>query len=90
MVRRAVWNDVTIEENRKLLDLSRLEMAIIIPLLIMIVLMGVYPQPFMKRIAASAEVLSERMVLVAEQQLEGNSDEAVAVSSVPDSRPGTQ
>ena len=44
----------------------------------------------MKRIAASAEVLSERMVLVAEQQLEDSSDEALAAGSVPDSRPGTQ
>ncbi len=67
MIRRVVWNEVTIEENRKLLDLSRLELAVIVPLLIMIVLMGVYPKPFMDRVAASAEALSERIVTVAER-----------------------
>ena len=89
MVRRAVWNEVTIEENRKLLDLSRLELAIIVPLLIMIVLMGVYPQPFVRRIAASAEVLSERVALVAERQAE-SSAEVAAIDSVRGSSPGTR
>jgi NADH-quinone oxidoreductase subunit M len=89
MIRRAVWNEVTLEENRKLLDLSRLELAIIVPLLVLIVLMGVYPQPFVRRIAASAEVLSERVMLVAEQQAESAADVA-AVGSVRGSSPGTR
>ena len=88
-VRRAVWNEVTIEENRKLLDLSRLEMVIIIPLLIMIVLMGVYPKPFIDRIAASAEALSERVVFVAERDASSGENVVAAGMSSPDN-PGTQ
>jgi NADH-quinone oxidoreductase subunit M len=89
-VRRAVWNEVTIEENRKLLDLSRLEMAIIVPLLIMIVLMGVYPKPFINRIAASAELLSERIVLVANRDAVSEDGEVVAAGEISPDSPGTQ
>jgi NADH-quinone oxidoreductase subunit M len=68
MVRRVVWNDVTVDENRKLLDLSRIELAIIVPLLLLMVLMGVYPKPFIDRISASAEWMSERVEMIAQQQ----------------------
>ncbi len=74
MIRRAVWSDVEQEENRGLPDLSRLELAIIVPLLLFIVLIGIYPKPFMERIATSAELLSERIVLMAD----GVADEAAA------------
>jgi NADH-quinone oxidoreductase subunit M len=89
MIRRVVWNDVTIEENRKLLDLSRLELAIILPLLFLIVLMGVYPKPFIDRIAASAEVLSEQIVLMAEDGAR-TPVEAMAAGEASGSRPGTR
>jgi NADH-quinone oxidoreductase subunit M len=89
MIRRVVWNEVTIEENRKLLDLSRLELAVIIPLLIMIVLMGVYPKPFMDRVAASAEALSERIVTVAERDA-GRTDQNLAAVGTSVGRTGTQ
>jgi NADH-quinone oxidoreductase subunit M len=89
MIRRVVWNEVTIEENRKLLDLSRLEMAIIVPLLLMIVLMGVYPKPFIDRVAASAESLSERIVLAAEQDA-GGPARNVASTGPSRSRPATR
>ena len=68
MVRRVVWNDVEHEENKKLADLSRIELVVISPLLILIVLMGVYPRPFLDRIAASAENLAEHIVMVAEAE----------------------
>ncbi|UCC85171.1 MAG: NADH-quinone oxidoreductase subunit M [Gemmatimonadota bacterium] len=79
MIRRVVWNELTIEENRKLFDLSRLELAVIVPLLIMIVLMGVYPKPFMDRVAASAEALSERVITVAERDA-GRADQNLAAA----------
>ena len=88
-IRRAVWNEVTIEENRKLLDLSRLEMAIIVPLLFMIVLMGIYPKPFIDRIAASAEMLSERIVLVANRDA-GSDGDVVAAGEASSDSPGTR
>ncbi len=80
MIRRVVWNEVTAEENRKLLDLSRLELAIIVPLLVMIVLVGVYPKPFVDRVAASAEALSERVFVEAERNDPGVAEEVVAAS----------
>jgi NADH-quinone oxidoreductase subunit M len=89
MIRRVVWNEVTIEENRKLLDLSRLELAVIIPLLIMIVLMGIYPKPFIDRVAASAEALSERIVTVAEHDA-GSTDQNLAAVGTSVGRTGTQ
>jgi NADH-quinone oxidoreductase subunit M len=89
MIRRVVWNEVTIEENRKLLDLSRLELAVIIPLLIMIVLMGIYPKPFMDRVAASAEALSERIVTVAERDA-GSTDHNLAAVGTSVGGTGTQ
>jgi NADH-quinone oxidoreductase subunit M len=89
MIRRVVWNEVTIEENRKLLDLSRLELAIIVPLLFMIVLMGVYPKPFIDRVAASAEALSERIVTVAERVAD-STDQDVAIAGFSSSQPGAQ
>jgi len=89
MIRRVVWNDVTIEENRKLLDLSKLELAVIVPLLIMIVLMGVYPKPFMDRVAASAEALSERIVTVVEREA-GGTDQDLAVVGSSFDRTGTR
>jgi NADH-quinone oxidoreductase subunit M len=89
MIRRVVWNEVTIQENRKLLDLSRIELAIIVPLLLLIVLMGVYPKPFIDRIAASAEVLSEQIMLLAEDE-PGGTVGTMAVGQTPVSNPGTQ
>ncbi len=66
MIRRAVWNDVKKPELLEMADLSRLELAVIVPLLLLIVLLGVYPKPFIDRVAASAELLSERITLTAE------------------------
>ncbi|UCC47634.1 MAG: NADH-quinone oxidoreductase subunit M [Gemmatimonadota bacterium] len=88
MIRRAVWNDLRHDENRQLLDLSRLELAIIVPLLIMIVLMGVYPKPFIDRIAASAESLSEEIVLIAGQ--DAQPQQRVVAGDFTGSRAGTQ
>jgi NADH-quinone oxidoreductase subunit M len=88
MIRRVVWNEVTIEANRRLPDLSRLELAIIVPLLIMIVLMGVYPKPFIDRISPSAEWLSERVESLARTQSEGAP--RAATGDLPGGRSGTR
>jgi len=41
----------------KLLDLTRREWAVMLPILAMIVMLGVYPQPFLKRIEPSVNNL---------------------------------
>ena len=92
MVRKVVWNDLTIEENRKLLDLNRLELAVIVPMLIMIVLMGVYPKPFIDRISASAEWYAERIALTTSRHVEVEvpSDDVATGPPKAGSRPATR
>ena len=46
---------VTSEENERIRDLGPRELAMLAPLLLLIVGMGVYPEPFLERINPSAE-----------------------------------
>ena len=52
---RVFQGEVTIEENRTLTDLVPREMAMLAPAVALIVLIGVYPQPFLERIEPSAK-----------------------------------
>ncbi len=49
MYQRVMFGPITHPENEKLVDLSGLERAVLVPILVMIVLMGVYPKPFLSR-----------------------------------------
>jgi NADH-quinone oxidoreductase subunit M len=49
MYQRVMFGPITNPENEKLVDLSGLERAVLVPILVMIVLMGVYPKPFLSR-----------------------------------------
>ena len=57
MVQRIVFNALDREENARLTDLTGREKAILAPALAMILLIGVYPQPFLVRMDASVEAL---------------------------------
>ena len=57
MVQRVVLNPLSREENRELRDLDRRERWIMAPLLALILLIGVYPQPFLDRLSASVDAL---------------------------------
>jgi NADH-quinone oxidoreductase subunit M len=59
MVQRVILNPLSREENRELADLNRRERWIIAPLLALILLIGVYPQPFLDRMSASVDALIE-------------------------------
>jgi NADH-quinone oxidoreductase subunit M len=48
---------VTNEENRGLKDLNRREILILVPILVLIFWIGLYPQPFLNLIAASVNTL---------------------------------
>jgi NADH-quinone oxidoreductase subunit M len=52
---RVFHGPVTRDENRALADLSGRELAMLVPVLALIVLIGVYPQPFLDRINPAAE-----------------------------------
>jgi NADH-quinone oxidoreductase subunit M len=49
MFQRVMFGPVTNPANEKLLDLSGVERAVLAPILVVIVLMGVYPKPFLSR-----------------------------------------
>ena len=51
MVQRMLYGEVDKEENRALTDIGTRERLVLAPALIMIVLIGVYPQPFLSRTA---------------------------------------
>jgi len=51
MLQRVVFGVKTSEANAKLLDLNAREVALALPLLALMLFMGVYPAPFLNRIA---------------------------------------
>jgi NADH-quinone oxidoreductase subunit M len=61
MVQRVFFGKVTNVKNRGLTDLSWREIGLIAPLLILMVLMGVYPAPFLNRSKESIVAISERV-----------------------------
>jgi NADH-quinone oxidoreductase subunit M len=63
MVQRVILNPLSRDENRELKDLNRRERWIMAPLLGLILLIGVYPQPFLDRMSASVDALIERVEL---------------------------
>jgi NADH-quinone oxidoreductase subunit M len=59
MVQRIILNPLTDDENRELSDLNGRERAVLAPLLGLILVIGVYPQPFLDRISPSVKSLIE-------------------------------
>jgi NADH-quinone oxidoreductase subunit M len=50
MYRRVIFGPLKNPANEKLADLNFREVALLTPILLLIVVMGVYPQPFLRRI----------------------------------------
>jgi NADH-quinone oxidoreductase subunit M len=65
MYQRVMFGEVTHEENRHLKDLNLREVVVLVPVVLVIVWIGVYPQPFLKRMEASTRAIVERVVTVA-------------------------
>ncbi len=61
MVQRIVLNELDRDENRELEDLTGRERAILAPALALILLIGVYPQPFLDRMSVSVDALVEQV-----------------------------
>ncbi|HYA28457.1 MAG TPA: NADH-quinone oxidoreductase subunit M [Acidobacteriota bacterium] len=62
MFRRVIFGPLNNPENQKLQDLNGRELAILAPILILIVLMGVYPQPFLSRMQPAVEASLQRIL----------------------------
>ena len=74
MMQRVVFGKVTKKENASLLDLNARELGLIIPLLILMVFMGVYPRVFLDRSEASVNAVRARVA----PQAGGSFDTALA------------
>ncbi len=57
MVQKIVFNSLDRPENRNLPDLSRREIAVLVPLVAGMIWMGVYPKPFLDRMDATVTQL---------------------------------
>jgi NADH-quinone oxidoreductase subunit M len=62
MLQRVVFGKVTNPENAKLHDLNARELALLIPLLVLMLFMGIYPRVFLDRSQASVEEVRVRLV----------------------------
>ncbi|HZL85922.1 MAG TPA: NADH-quinone oxidoreductase subunit M [Candidatus Krumholzibacteria bacterium] len=63
MVERVLFGPIRQEANRRVHDLSRREILTFAPLLVLIVVMGVYPKPFLDRMHGSVGTLIRRVQL---------------------------
>ncbi len=61
MVQRVLFGPVDRDENRDVPDLSTRELWILVPLVVLIVWIGVYPKPFLDRTEPSVERFIERV-----------------------------
>jgi NADH-quinone oxidoreductase subunit M len=61
MFQRVMFGPLTKEENRRLADLSAREIVVLVPLLVMIVVMGAYPRPFLRRMEPAVEAFVARV-----------------------------
>ena len=61
MLQRVVFGPVTYDENAKLLDLNTRELGLMLPLMLLMLFMGVYPRVFLDRSQASVEEVRKRV-----------------------------
>ena len=61
MVRRVIFGPLANPENQKLTDLNGREILILAPILALIVLMGVYPQPFLDRMKPAVDLTLKKV-----------------------------
>ena len=61
MLQRVLFGKITKAENANLLDLNKREIGLLIPLMILMLFMGVYPRVFLDRSKASVEIIRARV-----------------------------
>ncbi|HMF55746.1 MAG TPA: NADH-quinone oxidoreductase subunit M [Pyrinomonadaceae bacterium] len=61
MLQRVVFGPLKNEKNARLSDLNAREIGLLVPLLILMLLMGVYPRPFLDLSRASVETVRSRV-----------------------------
>ena len=63
MYRRVIFGPLANPANAKLQDLNARELLLLAPILFLIVLMGVYPQPFLERMKPAVELTLQRIAI---------------------------
>jgi NADH-quinone oxidoreductase subunit M len=58
-LQRMIFNPLTHDENKKLTDLTPRELIVLVPLLVCILWVGIYPKPFLRRMEPSARQFIE-------------------------------
>jgi NADH-quinone oxidoreductase subunit M len=61
MIQRVVFGQITKPENATLSDLNAREVGLLIPLLVLMLFMGVYPRPFLDRSKGAVEEIRARV-----------------------------
>jgi len=61
MLQRVVFGQITHEENARLFDLNGREAGLMLPLLVLMLFMGVYPRVFLDRSRASVETIQRAL-----------------------------
>ena len=62
MLQRVLFGETTNPENARLRDLNARELALIMPLMLLMLFMGVYPRPFLDRSKAAVEAIRARVI----------------------------
>src|SRR2546423_14081698 len=62
MLQRVVFGRITNPENARLKDLNAREIGLLVPLLILMLFMGLYPQTFLDRSRASVAQVRDRVM----------------------------
>jgi NADH-quinone oxidoreductase subunit M len=62
MFRRVIFGPLSNPENQRLEDLNRRELTVLVPILLLILYMGVYPQPFLSRMQPAVELTLKRIL----------------------------
>ena len=62
MIRRMIFGPLTNPENQRLKDLNVREISLLAPILLLIVVMGIYPTPFLERMKPAVELSLKRIL----------------------------
>ncbi len=63
MLQRVVFGRITNDANRNLKDLSWREIGLLAPLVVLMIVMGVYPRPFLDMTQGAVTQVRSRVVL---------------------------
>ncbi len=60
-LQRVIYNPLANPENEKLTDLTPREITVLVPLVVLILWIGIYPKPFLERMEPSSRALIEQL-----------------------------